>query len=827
MRSVPNGYNRNNLKNTEKVCLFFLCTLLVCFSSRADKSVSPESYVPVQGFFELENWSSQPGATHPSLTTFQGQKALRFVTDFQETNASRAVWDLKLYGDLAETRGIQLKFYVPDSSPIPPITAYFRSGKSWYTLDMFADATQPDKNGCATICLLKSATQCEGIPQGWGKIDGLRLAAWRTDDKNASFLLCDPALIVSNTPIAIIRAESAVNTSPGDARAAFENAAIIDALYAAMGLQAKVISDLDLSPKTLRGIRLVVLPCNPVMPETALSVLQTFLRQSGKILVFGKLPALLDKEMNLRLSAKLSPQYEGQFNQLQMKGLTSPYLPASMMCSPWEVRQIEPLAAGSQPIAEWCDRDGKSTGKCAIAVSDMGVLAAFLPSSSDQHGLAPLLLYLTERFLPDSLQTAVQYQMTSSSILAEYSSFDEAIRAISGSLSRHPEAKKSLELAIKMRASAQKAVQSRGYPEAYKELLESRRALLEAWLATLEPSPSEHRAFWCHSPFGAGGLGWDATVRNLAENGFNTLLANLAWAGCAFYRSQTLPESPEVKTRGNQLVACLSACKKYGVACHVWKVCWNLGTKVPAAFLERIERENRLQVRRDGKTLKNWLCPSHPANRQLEIDAATEIASQYDVQGIHLDYVRFESSNTCFCNTCKKQFEAFIGQTVTDWPNAVDTSGRWNAQWLEFRRNTITATVKEISAAVRKINPKLQISAAVFPDWPIHRNQVGQDWKEWCEKGYVDFVCPMTYTSYTPLFESMVRLQKDWAGRAACYPGIGMSVWRNENDPITLVNNIQVTRKLQTGGFTVFDLKEPVARFVLPALGKGITRPKP
>jgi uncharacterized lipoprotein YddW (UPF0748 family) len=192
-----------------------------------------------------------------------------------------------------------------------------------------------------------------------------------------------------------------------------------------------------------------------------------------------------------------------------------------------------------------------------------------------------------------------------------------------------------------------------------------------------------------------------------------------------------------------------------------------------------------------------------------------------------LDYIRFESSNTCFCNTCKKQFEAFIGQTVTDWPNAVDTSGRWNAQWLEFRRNTITATVKQVSAAVREINPKLQISAAVFPNWPIHRDQVGQDWKEWCEKGYVDFVCPMTYTSYTPLFESMVRLQKDWAGRAACYPGIGMSVWRNENDPITLVNNIQVTRKLQTGGFTVFDLKEPVVRFVLPALGKGITRPKP
>ena len=53
----------------------------------------------------------------------------------------------------------------------------------------------------------------------------------------------------------------------------------------------------------------------------------------------------------------------------------------------------------------------------------------------------------------------------------------------------------------------------------------------------------------------------------------------------------------------------------------------------------------------DGKTSPCWLCPNHPANRKLEMDAMLELALEKDVDGIHYDYFRYAdfSSKWCFC----------------------------------------------------------------------------------------------------------------------------------------------------------------------------------
>ena len=79
---------------------------------------------------------------------------------------------------------------------------------------------------------------------------------------------------------------------------------------------------------------------------------------------------------------------------------------------------------------------------------------------------------------------------------------------------------------------------------------------------------------------------------------------------------------------------------------------------------------------------------------------------------------------------------------------------------------------KNVSETVRreakKIKPGIKISAAVFNNWAADRDGVGQDWKLWCEKGYVDFVCPMDYTPSNGSFENMVVKQVQWANGARC-----------------------------------------------------------
>src|SRR5205823_706003 len=104
---------------------------------------------------------------------------------------------------------------------------------------------------------------------------------------------------------------------------------------------------------------------------------------------------------------------------------------------------------------------------------------------------------------------------------------------------------------------------------------------------------------------------WDQAIARLKENGFAAIMPNMLWGGVAYYPSDVLPVAAEIAKRGDQMAACVEACRRHGLRIHVWKVDWNLGHDVPASFLEKMRAENRLQ-RSVGGGEEPWLCPSHP-----------------------------------------------------------------------------------------------------------------------------------------------------------------------------------------------------------------------
>ncbi|MEJ2703927.1 MAG: family 10 glycosylhydrolase, partial [Sedimentisphaerales bacterium] len=177
-----------------------------------------------------------------------------------------------------------------------------------------------------------------------------------------------------------------------------------------------------------------------------------------------------------------------------------------------------------------------------------------------------------------------------------------------------------------------------------------------------------------------------------------------------------------------------------------------------------------------------------------------------------------------FCEGCRRRFEEAIGQKLVGWPGCVRNDDALRERWLDFRREQITTVVAAVTEGARKIRPGIKISAAVFRNWPVDRNTVGQDWKLWCERGYLDFVCPMDYTASSSRFQRMVEQQLTWAGKVPCYPGIGLSTWSDSTDICKLIEQIDVTRRFGTGGFTIFNYSPTEAKEVLPLLGEGITR---
>ena len=350
------------------------------------------------------------------------------------------------------------------------------------------------------------------------------------------------------------------------------------------------------------------------------------------------------------------------------------------------------------------------------------------------------------------------------------------------------------------------------------------RADDRAWLEAQKPKTGEHRAFWCHSAWGlGGGRTWDESVRILKENGFNALMPNLAWGGAAFYRSKVLPAAAEVATQGDALEQCLAACRKHGVACHVWKVCWNMGSCVDPVFSAKMAATNRTQVAYGGESKPGWLCPSHPDNQKMEIEAMVELAKK-GVDGIHFDYIRYPDGNHCFCAGCRTRFEAMAGGTVTNWPGDVRKDERLKKLWLDFRTYNISFVVRTVSQRVRAEAPGVKISAAVFPSAETSPTNVGQDWTAWCRAGWLDFVCPMDYVESSALFRNQVAAQKRFVGKVPIYPGIGLSTWRHDGrEAVRLAKQILALRELGVEGFTVFNFDRRAEK-VLPMLHLGVTR---
>ena len=101
---------------------------------------------------------------------------------------------------------------------------------------------------------------------------------------------------------------------------------------------------------------------------------------------------------------------------------------------------------------------------------------------------------------------------------------------------------------------------------------------------------------------------------------------------------------------------------------------------------------------------------------------------------------------------------------------------------------------------------------------------IGQDWGLWCEKGYLDFVCPMDYVPHAVHFENAVRRQLEWVSGVPCYPGIGLTTWPDPGDIVGLIEQIEITRRLGAGGFTIFNYGVSEAERIVPLCGKGITK---
>ena len=694
---------------------------------------------------------------------FLAPGAVKLPVDFTAAPAARASWDVKLSCDLRAEPGLQFDFVCGDLTQFTSFSCYLKSGNGWYSAS-FA----PEEDAVWThIRIPKGHFRTEGAPEGWEKISTMRISGWRAGTNSTVCAIANVATSGTTPDVAIVYAESLAAKGGAEAKGYMQFAATVAASLDALGVGSAIIADTDLTPELLAPMKAVVLPYNPSVPTNAFTAIRSFVLGGRKLFACYSLPKDVADLLGVELKGTVRPTDRGEASiaGFLRVGTGLPRQPEFAPQQSW-ITSVVRLGKGATAVATWGTGKKEAMKYPALVRASTGVYMAhvWLGGTSGAQG--------------------------------------QLMRAIVGDLA--PE----LEARIAAREKAK----------------EERRLAIRAWLADCPSKMGEHRAFWCHSARGLGGdHNWDSSIRFLKGTGFNAILANLCWGGVAFYDSKVLPVAPEVATRGDALKECLAACRKYGVKCHVWKVCWNMGSHTSQAFADRMAATNRVQVASNGTVKGRWLCPSNPDNQQLEIDAMCELARK-GVDGIHFDYVRYPDVNHCFCAGCRTRFEAFAGVSLTNWPAQVRADEALKLKWAAFRASNITKVVQTVAQRVHAESPGVQISAAVFRNPATDADSVGQDWSRWCREGWLDFVCPMDYIESAAMFKSQIRMQKEAVGKAKLYPGIGLSCWTNDGeDAVRLAKQIQAVRELGLGGFTVFNFDRR-AEAVLPLMRLGVTK---
>ena len=371
--------------------------------------------------------------------------------------------------------------------------------------------------------------------------------------------------------------------------------------------------------------------------------------------------------------------------------------------------------------------------------------------------------------------------------------------------------------------------------KAFGESLSLRQDAEKLYVSCLPSKKHELRGAWVVMPGGVGDWGWGKTARVARRNGLSALFVRVEWRGQAHYKSRVLRMADEVKEGRDPLAEAVAACRKYGLEIHAWFINHNWRTP-PEELIEEFSAQGRWQVAPDGEDRVweggdrvYWVNPSDPRNVKLQADMMAEVAREYDVDGVHFDYIRYENYSGSYGDADRERFERDTGLKADKWPEDVlrgqgsRPAGKLHQPFLEWRVTQVSNVVRACSEAVRAAKPECKLSAAVYPAWPAHRLIVGQDWPRWLKEGWIDFVCPMNYDSpsYYARHERRVIAQREAAGGYPLYSGIGS--WL-QPDATAVADQIITDRANGTDGFLLFSYTAELGTTILPKLRRGPLR---
>jgi len=368
------------------------------------------------------------------------------------------------------------------------------------------------------------------------------------------------------------------------------------------------------------------------------------------------------------------------------------------------------------------------------------------------------------------------------------------------------------------------------------------------------PQRREVHALWAHPPdAGKTAASVKEFVARVKRASIDTIVMDLkGMSGEIYWKSKKFPQAIAKGYENFDLLEHLTReAQAQGIKVDAWLVDYAEGEN-GVAFREHPEWA---MLNPDGTTTATetlgvakrrypyvWMCPARRPGYtdQWLLPMIEEIAANYAVDSIHHDYVRYPGDvapeGYCFCDYCLKHIpryamlsyetrstERFRVKHIQErieanfWSDPTMLPTGWQERdrremadyilngrtipggppdmryyFYEYRTHQIDTFVREAYERVKKINPKIELSAAVFKN-PVQSGRfIGQRWHEWSR--WVDVFMPMTYRShfagsfedYLAHLTEITARQLEWTRREKpLYAGIASTyLYREEMQPL-------------------------------------------
>ncbi len=271
----------------------------------------------------------------------------------------------------------------------------------------------------------------------------------------------------------------------------------------------------------------------------------------------------------------------------------------------------------------------------------------------------------------------------------------------------------------------------------------------------------EFRAFWAD----AWGTGFqnasqvNTLTNDLRTGNFNAIIPQVRRRGDAFYNGVYEPKNAGLSPSFDPLADLIAKCHNtaYGpkIEVHAWIVTyhiWQGATPPPQPTHPLNLHPDWLLEDVNGNTFignEYTFDPGHPEVQRHTFNVAMSIITNYNVDGLNFDYIRYSSINDGYNPVTVARFNQRFARTGQ--PDPADSL------WKQFRRDQVTALLRKVYLHALAVKPHVKISCDTITWAPgptslsswyssaAAWNSVLQDWRGWMEEGIMDWNIPMNY----------------------------------------------------------------------------------